>query len=36
MAQYTANEEMTTFIKRADGNLYAAKKTGKNRICFSI
>jgi diguanylate cyclase (GGDEF)-like protein len=35
VAQYIPGEGITTFIKRADINLYAAKNEGKNRICFS-
>jgi diguanylate cyclase (GGDEF)-like protein len=35
VAQYIPGEEITTFIKRADKNLYAAKNKGKNRIYFS-
>jgi diguanylate cyclase (GGDEF)-like protein len=35
VAQYIPGEEITTFIKRADKNLYAAKNNGKNRIYFS-
>jgi diguanylate cyclase (GGDEF)-like protein len=35
VSQYIPGEEITTFIKRADKNLYAAKNEGKNRICFS-
>ena len=35
VAQYETGEKLDTFIKRADGNLYAAKNEGKNRIGFS-
>jgi diguanylate cyclase (GGDEF)-like protein len=35
VAQYIPGEEITTFLKRADKNLYAAKNKGKNRTCFS-
>jgi PleD family two-component response regulator len=33
VAQYVPEEEISTFIKRADGKMYAAKNAGKNRIC---
>jgi len=32
VAQYITGEEISTFIKRADKNMYEAKNTGKNRI----
>ena len=32
VAQYIPREEITAFIKRADQNMYTAKKAGKNRI----
>jgi diguanylate cyclase (GGDEF)-like protein len=35
VAQYTAKEEIATFIKQADDHMYTAKKKGKNRIYFS-
>jgi PleD family two-component response regulator len=35
VAQYIPGEEITTFIKRADQNMYAAKHKGKNRVYFS-
>ena len=35
VAQYIPGEEITTLIKRADQNMYAAKNKGKNRIYFS-
>lgn len=34
VAQYKSGEDLNTFIKRADTNMYAAKNEGKNRICF--
>ena len=34
VAQYIHGEDITTFIKRADKNMYAAKKKGKNRIFY--
>jgi diguanylate cyclase (GGDEF)-like protein len=34
VAQYKSGEELNTFIKRADTNMYAAKNEGKNRICL--
>ena len=33
VAQYIPKEEISTFIKRADENMYAAKNAVKNRIC---
>jgi len=33
VAQYIAGEQISDFIKRADRNMYEAKKAGKNRIC---
>ena len=35
IAQYKPEEEISVFIKRADENMYTAKKQGKNRINFS-
>jgi diguanylate cyclase (GGDEF)-like protein len=35
VAQYESGEELNTFIKRTDTNMYAAKNKGKNRIKFS-
>jgi diguanylate cyclase (GGDEF)-like protein len=35
VAQYKGKEEMAAFIKRADDNMYLAKKKGKNQISFS-
>jgi diguanylate cyclase (GGDEF)-like protein len=35
LAEYIADEEISAFIKRADGNMYKAKKSGKNRICYA-
>ncbi len=32
IAEYVAGEEMSTLIERADGNMYKAKKQGKNRV----
>jgi diguanylate cyclase (GGDEF)-like protein len=34
LAQYIPGEDLTTFIKRADKNMYTAKKAGKNRIHY--
>ena len=34
VAQYIHGENITTLIKRADENMYAAKKMGKNRIYY--
>jgi diguanylate cyclase (GGDEF)-like protein len=34
VAQYISGEEITTFIKRSDQNMYAAKHKGKNRVYF--
>ena len=34
-AEYIAGEETSAFIKRADKNMYNAKKAGKNRICWA-
>jgi diguanylate cyclase (GGDEF)-like protein len=33
VAQYIQGEEILSFIRRADENMYAAKNAGKNRIC---
>lgn len=35
VAQYKGKEEMAAFIKRADDNMYLAKKKGKNQVSFS-
>lgn len=35
VAQYIPDEDFSVLIKRADENMYTAKKNGKNRICFS-
>ena len=35
VAQYESGQELNTFIKRADTNMYSAKNEGKNRIKFS-
>jgi len=32
VAQYRANEDMKTFVHRADQLMYQAKKNGKDRI----
>ncbi len=34
VAQYIPGEEILTFIKRADENMYVAKNEGKNRVHF--
>jgi diguanylate cyclase (GGDEF)-like protein len=34
VAQYIPAEDIATFIKRADKNMYTAKKMGKNRIFY--
>ena len=35
LAQHARNEEMMDFLRRADQNLYKAKASGKNQVCFS-
>jgi diguanylate cyclase (GGDEF)-like protein len=35
IAEYRNGEKMLEFIKRADKNMYTAKKQGKDRIYFS-
>ncbi len=35
LAQHAKNEEMMDFLRRADQNLYKAKASGKNRVCFT-
>jgi len=35
LAQHARNEEMMDFLRRADRNLYKAKASGKNQVCFS-
>ncbi len=34
VAQYKNDEDMKTFIQRADQLMYLAKKNGKNRVCY--
>ncbi|MBN2284492.1 MAG: diguanylate cyclase [Deltaproteobacteria bacterium] len=34
VAQYLKGEELTTFLKRVDENMYVAKREGKNRVLF--
>ena len=36
IAQYKQGEEISAFIKRADENMYTAKKQGKNRVFFPL
>lgn len=36
IAQYKTGEHISAFIKRADENMYTAKKQGKNRIFLSL
>lgn len=36
IAQYQKGEQTSAFVKRADENMYAAKKQGKNRVFSSI
>lgn len=33
LAQYTKNEDMKSFVKRADHLMYKSKKNGKNQVC---
>jgi len=35
VTQYIPGEELSTFLKRVDANMYRAKKAGKNRVYFS-
>jgi len=35
VAQYIPGEELSTFLKRADENMYLAKRDGKNRVHFA-
>lgn len=35
IVQYKTGEQISAFIKRADENMYTAKKQGKNRVFFS-
>jgi len=35
LAQYTPDEDARTLVKRADFNMYTAKKNGKDQICYS-
>ncbi|MEJ2199779.1 MAG: diguanylate cyclase [Desulfuromonadaceae bacterium] len=34
VSQYVPDETPSAFLKRADENMYKAKKQGKNRVCF--
>ena len=36
IAQHKTGEHMSAFIKRADENMYTAKKQGKNRVFFPL
>jgi two-component system cell cycle response regulator len=35
VAQHASNEDMMDFLRRTDGNLYAAKANGKNQVCYT-
>ena len=35
LAQHARNEEMMDFLRRADQNLYKAKASGKNQVCYT-
>jgi len=35
VAQYDYGEVLSSFVNRADRNMYRAKEEGKNRVCFS-
>jgi diguanylate cyclase (GGDEF)-like protein len=35
VAQHARNEDMMDFLRRTDGNLYAAKANGKNQVCYT-
>jgi len=35
IAQYQSGEELSSFIRRADMNMYRAKEKGKDQVFFS-